>query len=189
MTGFPDEVSTVSLSTGVDWIAAGTKVSAEVILRSRPAQIWERVSAGVAPGGLIGAVKAILFVGSTILQSIAQLIENKMKRRECLQVCGDVLVIHWRVGRLKDRKVFFCFSSDKARWLWSLGWRSWLTGSLCGRVVEGLLAETSMSESKIGELSICGNLQAVVIRYGGDYTACRLIHYNLKLLGSTRDQS
>ena len=41
-----------------------------------------------------------------------------------------------------------------------------------------------MGESKIGDLSIYGNLQAGVIRYGGDYTACRLIHYNLKLLGS-----
>lgn len=42
-------------------MAAGTKVSADRHLRRRPAQIWEVVR-GFVPGGLMGAVKARLFV-------------------------------------------------------------------------------------------------------------------------------
>lgn len=60
--GFPVEGSTESLMTFVDWIAAGTKVSADRILRSSPFQICSVVRTGVVPGGLIGAVKAMLFV-------------------------------------------------------------------------------------------------------------------------------
>lgn len=59
MTGFPVEGSTDSLMTLVDWIAAGTKVSAERILRRRPFQTCSGVIV-VEPGGLIGAVKATL---------------------------------------------------------------------------------------------------------------------------------
>lgn len=48
--------------TDVDWMPAGTKVSAERILMRNPAQIWSRVRTGVDPGGFTGAVKAMLFV-------------------------------------------------------------------------------------------------------------------------------
>lgn len=62
MTALPVDGSMVSLVTLVDWIAAGTNVSAERILRRRPFQICSGVRVGVTPGGLIGAVKAMLFV-------------------------------------------------------------------------------------------------------------------------------
>jgi hypothetical protein len=52
----------VSLSTVVDWIAAGTKVSAERHFRRRPFQIWVGVRMVEVPGGLMGAVKARLWV-------------------------------------------------------------------------------------------------------------------------------
>lgn len=48
--------------TLVDWIAPGTNVSAERILRRRPFHICSGVTTGVAPGGLIGAVNATLLV-------------------------------------------------------------------------------------------------------------------------------
>lgn len=57
--------------TFVDWIAAGTKVSAERILRRSPFQTCSVVSTGVEPGGLIRAVKATLL---DILASVREVL-------------------------------------------------------------------------------------------------------------------
>lgn len=43
-------------------MAPGTNTSAERIFKSRPFQICSEERTGVAPGGLIGAVKAMLLV-------------------------------------------------------------------------------------------------------------------------------
>lgn len=67
VTTLPLEGSVELERTVVDWIALGTKVSAEQILSWSMAQIWGRVSVGNAPGGLMGEVNAILFVEDGIL--------------------------------------------------------------------------------------------------------------------------
>lgn len=78
MTGFPC-ASVDSLTTSVDWIAAATKVSADRILRRRPAQIWA-LDSGVVPGGLMGAVKAILLVDDIV--SGEEVVDTVLARSE-----------------------------------------------------------------------------------------------------------
>ena len=54
----------------MDWMAAGTKVSAERHLRRRPAQIWGIVRRVGVFGGFRGAVKARLFVGVMVVEVV-----------------------------------------------------------------------------------------------------------------------
>lgn len=56
----------------MDAMALGTNVSAERTLSWSIAHIWSRVRTGVAPGGLIGEVKAMLFVEIAILKVLEE---------------------------------------------------------------------------------------------------------------------
>lgn len=93
-------------------MALGTKVSADRIFRRRPAQIWSWWSFGLAPAGLMGAVKAMLFV-DMVIWSIFEVIE-----------VGCVTVIYARkvVSRndvvIRDRRA----RSDKVRILTIVPW-------------------------------------------------------------------
>lgn len=68
--------------TDVDWMPAGTKVSAERILMRNPAQIWSRVRTGVDPGGFTGAVKAILLVEYVIFGGARRMVWRQLSRSE-----------------------------------------------------------------------------------------------------------